>query len=221
MARDGRSGNNNLQGEIWTDEDDILLAETVLRNVRAGNSVVMACREMEEKTNGKRTASASKYRWFTKLVDQYKAAYEMAKDDGEKVKEAKKRKVNKGERYKEIVEEVLDGDVPLPEKEITPDDIILLAKKFKSQQEGKSKDAHKLERELNSEKKKSADLIKQLKKKEEEFEDAMESVAIWKKNYEQIVNSLQVLKKAGINITIPEPEKTTYKVNKDGIIERT
>ena len=220
MVKDGRSQNNNLKGEIWTDEDDILLAEAVLKSVRHGGTVIQACHEIEEKTDGRRTSSASKYRWFTKLVDQYKAAYDMAKKEGDKIKAVKKKKINKGERYEDIMKEVFNDENPSPVREITPDDIILLVKKFKSQEETKGKDTDKLEKELNFEKRKSSDLQKKLKKKEEESAELEEMLKIQKRNYDKLLESLQVLKNAGIQINIPEPEKESFKVNRDGTVEK-
>ena len=220
MARDKRSDNNNLQGEIWNDTDDALLAETVLRFVRKGQTVIAACREVEEVTNGRRTASASKFRWFTKLVDQYQAGYELAKQEGEKVKATKKRKVNKGERFEEIVTNVFNEEINVPDKEIVPDDFIILAKKFKQQQQAKEGSYKNADKELKAERKKVADLEKELKEVKADLKETIQMYANKKQDYQNILEALQVLKKAGINISIPEPSKASYKVNQDGTIEK-
>lgn len=217
--KDKRNENNNLQGEIWNDTDDALLAETVLRFVRQGQTVIAACREMEEVTNGRRTTSASKFRWFTKLVDQYQAGYELAKQEGDKVKATKKRKVNKGERFEEIVTSVFNEDIPTMDKEIEPDDFIILAKKFKQQQLSKEGSYKKFEKELKAERKRVADLEKQLKETKADLDETIQLYANKKQDYQNILEALQVLKKAGINIQVPEPSKATYKINKDGTIE--
>ncbi|QJT70427.1 hypothetical protein [Microcystis phage MaeS] len=217
MVRDKRTEINNLQGDIWTDDDDALLAETILRNVREGKTVMDGCRQMEEVTEGRRTASASKYRWFTRLVEQYKAGYELAKSKGKEVKEAKKRKTNKGERYREIIETVLDVEEDRIEKELDIDDLIILANKIKQQQSQKGSNLNKLEKELNKEKKLRMDAEKEVKKLKNEVNELTELLRIRKEEYDKVIESLSVLKKLGVPIELPKPNK--YTVGKGGVID--
>lgn len=141
---------NNLNGEIWTKEDDILLAETVLNSVKDGNAVMDACRIVDEKTNGKRSASACKYRWHTRLKENYAEAYEHAKLEGKKKRNIRAKKINQDERMENIIEDVLNTD---NEREIMIDDILVLVKKFKQQEEQKQESStedteNKLRREI-------------------------------------------------------------------------
>lgn len=220
MSNDKRAETNNLQGEIWTTDDDVLLAETILRNVREGNTVVDGCREMERVTSGDRTASASKYRWFTKLVHQYKAGYELAKQQGKEVKNAKKRKLNQGERYKEIVEEVLERTPEVQEKEIEPEDFIVLAKKFKEQQSKKENDVNKQEKEIKQLKRDNEKLEKELRESKKEVEMYVDALAAKQRDYNKIVEALGTLKNLGVAINIPEPEAPKYRVDKDGTVSK-
>ena len=209
--------NNNLQGEVWTDDHDIQLAETVLRRVREGDSVMDACREFEEATKGDRTASASKFRWHTRLKDQYAGAYEIAKTEGKKAREYKRRKVNQGERYQDLIENVLDKN---DDRDIVIDDILVLVKRFKNQEEEKGaqydryeKETDKLRRELEKARKE----IKDLKGERDNYREAVKELD---SQYKELLNALNVLKKAGIQINIPTPEDFKYIVNKDGTIEK-
>lgn len=141
---------NNLNGEIWTKEDDILLAETVLSSVKDGNAVMDACRIVEEKTNGKRSASACKYRWHTRLKEHYNDAYEFARAEGKKIRNIKAKKINQDERMESIIEDVLNTD---NEREIMIDDILVLVKRYKHQEEQKQESStedveNKLRREI-------------------------------------------------------------------------
>lgn len=220
MTNDKRNETNNLQGDIWNDEDDKLLVETILQFVKEGKTVINGCREMEEKTEGRRTTSASKFRWFTKLVHQYRAAYELAKEEGKKVKEVKKKKLNKGERFEEIVETVFQDDTPAIEREIDADDFIILAKKFKQQQMSKIEEAKQFEKNQAINQRKVSDLEKELKQTKAELKDTIEMLQLKQKDYQNILEALNVLKKAGIQITIPEPSKTRYSIGKNGLVEK-
>lgn len=219
MSNDKRNEINNLQGDIWTADDDVLLAETVLRNVRQGNTVVDACKEMEEISGGRRTASASKFRWFTKLVEQYKAGYEIAKAEGKKVKDAKKRKSNKGERFEEIVTEVFKEDTTV-EKEIDPDDFIILAKKFKEQQAKKKNEQTNFEKDLKDLKRRKEKLEADLKESKKETEWYAEMLAAKQRDYNKVIEALQTFKGLGIQIQIPEPETPKYIVDKNGVVSK-
>lgn len=215
-----RNETNNLQGEIWTPDDDIMLAETILRNVREGKTVMDGCRELEEKTEGRRTASASKFRWFTNVVEQYRAGYELAKEEGAKVKQAKKRKTNKGERFEEIVKNVFESEVPVIEKEIEPDDFIILAKKFKEQQSKKKSEESNHEKTIKELQRKNENLEKKLQEAKKEADWYNELLLAKQRDYNKIVEALGTLKQLGVSITIPEPETPKYKIEKDGTVSK-
>lgn len=218
MTIDRRRKVNNLPGEIWTEEDDAILAETVLRYVRQGKTVVEACNEMERKTDGRRTALASKHRWFTRLADQYKAGYELAKREGKEVKLKGKKRLNQGKRYEEIIKDVFQEDVSANEKEITADDFIILAKKFKEQQNSETSRQNRLQNEIKELQKENDKLRKKCKELENELSETIELFELKKKDYDNVLNALKVLRNTGIPINIPEPEKPKYRVNKDGTI---
>lgn len=219
MTEEKKNAVNNLHGDIWTGDDDVLLAETVLRFVREGKTVMDACREMESLTEGRRTASASKFRWFTKLVDQYQGGYEIAKQEGKKAKEAKKRKVNKGERFEEIFESVLNKSDEI-EKQIDPDDFIVLAKKFKEQQNKKKQEVSSHEKEMKQLRRDNEKLGKELEEAKKEVELYNELLLAKQKDYNKVIEALQTLKGLGVNISIPEPESPKYVVDKDGIVSK-
>ncbi|MBM6616806.1 RsfA family transcriptional regulator [Bacillus suaedaesalsae] len=63
--------------DAWSEEDDLLLAETVLRHVREGSTQLNAFEEVGDKLN--RTASACGFRWNAVVRDQYEKALDLAK----------------------------------------------------------------------------------------------------------------------------------------------
>jgi chromosome segregation ATPase len=214
---DKRSQTNNLQGEIWT-EDDPLLAETILRNVRQGKTVIEGCKEFEEMTEGRRTIAASKYRWFTKLVDQYRAGYELAKNVGREVKQKKKRKVNQGERYNQIMGEILDKDSSDQEPDVQIEDILLLVKKFKHQKNERNNETKEKDKEINKLNREIKELNSLNEDLKSELADTRELLELKTKDYNNVMEALKTLKNAGINITIPEPSRPKYNVDNNGLV---
>lgn len=65
--------------DAWTHEDDLLLAETVLRHIRDGSTQVAAFDEVGDQLN--RTSAACGYRWNAEVRGQYLQAVEQAKKE--------------------------------------------------------------------------------------------------------------------------------------------
>src|SRR6476659_2067964 len=66
-----------VRQDAWTDEDDLLLAETVLRHVREGSTQLNAFEEVGDKLN--RTSAACGFRWNAEVRQNYDQAVAIAK----------------------------------------------------------------------------------------------------------------------------------------------
>jgi prespore-specific regulator len=82
--------------DAWTQDEDLLLAEVVLRHIRDGGTQLQAFEEVGRQLS--RTAAACGFRWNSFVRKQYKSGIELAK---------KQRKENKKQtvlEYKEVPE---------------------------------------------------------------------------------------------------------------------
>ncbi|WP_075983235.1 RsfA family transcriptional regulator [Bacillus massilinigeriensis] len=66
-----------IRQDAWTDENDLLLAETVLRHVREGSTQLNAFEEVGDKLN--RTSAACGFRWNAVVRHRYEKALSLAK----------------------------------------------------------------------------------------------------------------------------------------------
>lgn len=66
-----------VRQDAWSHEDDLLLAETVLRHVREGSTQLKAFEEVGDKLN--RTSAACGFRWNAEVRGNYVEAMELAK----------------------------------------------------------------------------------------------------------------------------------------------
>ncbi|MBP3041511.1 RsfA family transcriptional regulator [Bacillaceae bacterium Marseille-Q3522] len=66
-----------VRQDAWTEENDLLLAETVLRHVREGSTQLNAFEEVGDKLN--RTSAACGFRWNAVVRHQYEKALSLAK----------------------------------------------------------------------------------------------------------------------------------------------
>lgn len=65
--------------DAWTKDEDILLAETVLRYIREGKTQLEAFKDVAEKLS--RTPAACGFRWNATIRKQYQEAIQLAKEE--------------------------------------------------------------------------------------------------------------------------------------------
>lgn len=80
-----------VRQDAWSHEDDLLLAETVLRHIREGSTQLRAFDEVGDKLN--RTSAACGFRWNAEVRANYEQAIELAKKQR---KERKRALANQG-----------------------------------------------------------------------------------------------------------------------------
>ncbi|ENH97082.1 RsfA family transcription factor [Gracilibacillus halophilus YIM-C55.5] len=66
-----------VRQDAWSHEDDLLLAETVLRHIREGSTQLQAFEEVGDKLN--RTSAACGFRWNAEVRQNYEQAIQIAK----------------------------------------------------------------------------------------------------------------------------------------------
>lgn len=107
-----------VRQDAWTDENDLLLAETVLRHVREGSTQLNAFEEVGDKLN--RTSAACGFRWNAVVRHRYEKALQLAK----KQRKQRQRILGKDQGGKKKL--LYSPPVPVPEEvvETAPPTII-------------------------------------------------------------------------------------------------
>jgi prespore-specific regulator len=126
--------------DAWTDDEDLMLAETVLRHIREGGTQLKAFEEVGKKLS--RTGAACGFRWNSFVRKQYQSGIELAKKQRKELKKQSK-KVEDEPTLEPAVEDAAD----LNEAEIITidavksylDDLYEKVVKASSQQENISK----------------------------------------------------------------------------------
>lgn len=73
-----------VRQDAWTKDEDLLLAEVVLRHIREGSTQLKAFEEVGKKLS--RTAAACGFRWNSSVRKQYKTGIELAKRQRKELK---------------------------------------------------------------------------------------------------------------------------------------
>ena len=81
-----------VRQDAWSHEDDLLLAETVLRYIREGGTQLAAFEEVGDKLN--RTSAACGFRWNAEVRKTYEQAVSIAKRQRKERKRALERSTN-------------------------------------------------------------------------------------------------------------------------------
>lgn len=107
-----------IRQDAWTHEDDLLLAETVLRHIREGSTQLNAFEEVGDALN--RTSAACGFRWNAEVRNKYVHAIDLAKRQR---KEKKRSEANRTKSQRTIINEpitstnehqlVLESDINL------------------------------------------------------------------------------------------------------------
>lgn len=69
---------NTTRQDAWSKDEDVLLAETVLRYIREGKTQLEAFKEVAK--NLSRTSAACGFRWNASIRKQYQSAIQLAKE---------------------------------------------------------------------------------------------------------------------------------------------
>lgn len=101
---------STVRQDAWNSDEDLILAEVVLRHIREGSTQLAAFEEVAQKL--KRTSAACGFRWNSTIRKKYIAAIELAK---------KQRKTLNNKRTKRLQEEAPLLKEPVVENEVTPD----------------------------------------------------------------------------------------------------
>lgn len=84
-----------VRQDAWTHEDDLLLAETVLRHIREGSTQLNAFEEVGDALN--RTSAACGFRWNAEVRNKYVHAIDLAK------RQRKEKKRSEAKRPQRVV----------------------------------------------------------------------------------------------------------------------
>ncbi|ANB60986.1 RsfA family transcriptional regulator [Anoxybacteroides amylolyticum] len=98
----------NVRQDAWTQDEDLLLAEVVLRHIREGGTQLQAFEEVGRRLS--RTAAACGFRWNSYVRKQYQEAIELAKKqrkEKRKHEKAPQKEEREGEQAKVTWQDVI------------------------------------------------------------------------------------------------------------------
>lgn len=193
-----------VRQDAWSHEDDLLLAETVLRHIREGSTQLLAFDEVGDKLN--RTSAAVGFRWNAIVRNKYEQAIELAK---------KQRKERKRAQAMKPVRTVSTLHSQQQMKPIDLQDVITYLKELKDDR-SKSSELRDLKEQLENEKEALAIENENLK---EELNSLQQKYSVVQEDYQSLI---QIMERARKMVVLQENDEsgTAFKMDKNGNLEK-
>jgi prespore-specific regulator len=206
--------------DAWTHEEDIILAETVLRYIREGGTQLAAFEEVGDRLN--RTAAACGFRWNAEVRKRYVEAIELAK----KQRKERKRALERAQKLQqaENKEQPLSTNsvafqqgtaASLPAPSITFEQCIAFLQALKSDYE--RSETIKMENErLKNENAQLQTRNEELQKKLERLENQQSTM---KEDYEALVKIMERARKLILEEEYGVQPAHIFRMDKNGNLE--
>ncbi|WP_027408070.1 RsfA family transcriptional regulator [Anoxybacillus tepidamans] len=207
--------------DAWTEEDDLLLAETVLRHVREGSTQLNAFEEVGDKLN--RTSAACGFRWNAVVRSRYETALQLAK----KQRKERQRLLGKSQPVRkkllytppmpslEELGELTELKAPAEQSAMTLDHVIAFLQSLKSANVG----AEALKQENERLKREKEELLAKTEELEKKIAKLEEDSSTIREEYETMLRIMNRARK----ITLQEEEERQtlkFKMDKNGNLEK-
>ncbi|MFT4412754.1 RsfA family transcriptional regulator [Fredinandcohnia humi] len=220
-----------VRQDAWSHEDDLLLAETVLRYIREGGTQLAAFDEVGDKLN--RTSAACGFRWNAEVRNNYEQAIAIAKKQRKERKRALERmnkdnvivstpkideNVNVPEMQASIIEEVSTELHPIPSlpKSITLEDCI----SFLTSLRKNDLLSNQLEAENNRLQRENESLRHKTKELEKKLEKLADQQTIIQEDYQALVQIMDRARRLVMFEDTEERNAPAFRMDKNGNLEQ-
>ncbi|GAA0432360.1 MAG: RsfA family transcriptional regulator [Bacillota bacterium] len=212
-----------VRQDAWSHEDDLLLAETVLRHIREGSTQLNAFEEVGDKLN--RTSAACGFRWNAEIRMKYVNAIDLAKRQR---KEKKRAMAKSGQTIRKPVvslpqnhvqeEDTQQNDVPAVQADssMTMDMVIRYLKDVKKQTISSNQSKANLEQVENENKK----LREQVDTLNKELEQTKTQLSTIQEDYQAFIQIMERARKMTVlddQGSMPAP---AFRMDKNGNLQQ-
>ncbi|MEH7075067.1 RsfA family transcriptional regulator [Neobacillus drentensis] len=200
--------------DAWSQDEDLLLAEVVLRHIREGGTQLQAFEDVGKQLT--RTSAACGFRWNSFVRKQYKSGIELAKKQR---KEMKKQPVaNEVETFQEAVKVEVDPPPTTTEQGSAISFPAVIH--FLEALQQKAQASYSME----ADRKKSQEKIKELEKKAyylaAENERLSKNLKAIEEDYRSLIEIMERARKMVVLQDEDKQQKVKFQMDKNGNLER-
>ncbi|KAA0548042.1 RsfA family transcriptional regulator [Bacillus sp. BGMRC 2118] len=200
-----------VRQDAWTQDEDLLLAEVVLKYIREGGTQLTAFEEVGRKLS--RTSAACGFRWNSYVRKQYKQGIELAKKQRKELKkESPVAKIHEVEKNQGIEESHLSS-----EDQLTLSDVIAYLRRYEQSEDtqGTLKDQYdQLKGRVNSLEEENT----RLKQEKKEVEKQLDLV---KEDYKALMGIMDRARKMMmLQEEDPKNRQVKFQIERNGNLEK-
>lgn len=192
--------------DAWNQDEDLLLAEVVLRHIREGSTQLSAFEEVGRKLS--RTAAACGFRWNSHVRKAYKTGIELAKKQR---KEFKKQSIDVKD---DIPKESSNHQI---ENKITIQEVITFLQQFDKSQEA---NLSMIEQENKNLKITVAKLQEELAALQQENTTLKNNLQVIEEDYKALIEIMERARKMVVFQEDERSKKVKFQMDKNGNLER-
>ncbi|WP_226674338.1 RsfA family transcriptional regulator [Rossellomorea aquimaris] len=194
--------------DAWSQDEDVLLAEVVLRHIREGGTQLQAFDEVGKKLS--RTSAACGFRWNSFVRKQYKSGIELAK------------KQRKHSKKHSALSKTLEGKPESPKAVSTPDAPEAFSMGSMIQYLQKAEEAVRNEERVRNENSQLTEQISQLQDKlqgaEEELREYEEKYTLLEEDHKSLLAIFEKARKMAL--LQGNEDKVKFQMDKNGNLQR-
>ncbi|MFS0861376.1 sporulation-specific transcriptional regulator GerR [Fredinandcohnia sp. 179-A 10B2 NHS] len=196
--------------DAWTQDEDLLLAEVVLRHIREGGTQLGAFEEVGRTLS--RTAAACGFRWNSYVRKQYKTAIELAKKQR---KELKKQAHSEVSTY-EHVEAEPQSQGAVNNQELTLKDVI----QFLGEYEKQENQLHNIINENKTLTIQVDRLQEQIEELEADKKTLESNIQLIEEDYKALIEIMERARKMVVLQEDERSKKVKFQMDRNGNLER-
>ncbi|WP_449539908.1 sporulation-specific transcriptional regulator GerR [Ferdinandcohnia sp. Marseille-Q9671] len=197
--------------DAWTQDEDLLLAEVVLRHIREGGTQLGAFEEVGRALS--RTAAACGFRWNSYVRKQYKSGIELAKKQR---KEVKKQQHNVEQVPLDQSNPELDESTTHQSTELRLRDVIRFLEEYEKT-ESQLEDVVNENKTLTSQISKLQGQIKELKAENKTLEN---NIQLIEEDYKALIEIMERARKMVVLQEDERSKKVKFQMDRNGNLER-
>lgn len=209
--------------DAWSEDDDLLLAEVVLRHIREGSTQLNAFEEVGVRLG--RTPAACGFRWNSLVRKRYESAIQIAKAQRQQRKSRGKNRLFTEQNgsadtvplaaYSSTEKEQQEAGRKMGQQQLTFDAVI----RFLRQQKDSFKKLKQLEKEIKVKDEKIKQLSEENEKMKKELGSVQDDYHTMNEDYKALIKIMDRARKLAF-LGDDQEEKVSFKMDKNGNLER-
>ncbi|WP_164668514.1 RsfA family transcriptional regulator [Virgibacillus doumboii] len=204
-----------VRQDAWSHEDDLLLAETVLRHIREGSTQLNAFEEVGDKLN--RTSAACGFRWNAEVRGKYDNAIDLAKRQRKEKKRANVVKTVKAKQPMAPVPQNYDDNSQSSEEpSINMDSVIQFLKQVKKDYYASNQSKASLEQIQNE----NTMLKEQINELETKLADTEKQFATVQEDYQVFMQIMDRARKMTVLDDQGSMKAPAFRMDKNGNLQQ-